>query len=273
VAAAALAVALPWAALEARAEADRAARVRAERSRRPSSGPRTSRCGPSWPRYSSPRRASDVRLTPPLRLLPFGFCSSSTVNRPCRRPVSRISMTRPAVAKQIQQILLRMAQQGQLRGRVSDDQLVGLLEQVRYLRSATALPPTPQLCLTVCAWRPSQFIRRRRQQTLARPAAAARSRYVPLSDAASHSSLTLFQRPCPLSSSSSARAGSASSILSSRRAPLARRQNVLTVSRSPRPPSSLPCARLPCQLRRRRRLRSMTAVYFSSRTRVRKCGR
>jgi hypothetical protein len=52
-------------------------------------------------------------------------------------------MTRPAVAKQIQQILLRMAQQGQLRGRVSDDQLVGLLEQVRFLRPASALPPTP----------------------------------------------------------------------------------------------------------------------------------
>lgn len=43
-------------------------------------------------------------------------------------------MTRPAVSKQIQQILLRMAQQGQLRGRVSDDQLVGLLEQVRPAR-------------------------------------------------------------------------------------------------------------------------------------------
>lgn len=40
-------------------------------------------------------------------------------------------MTRPALSKQVQQILLRMAQGGQLRGRVSDDQLVGLLEQVR----------------------------------------------------------------------------------------------------------------------------------------------
>lgn len=51
-------------------------------------------------------------------------------------------MTRPAVAKQIQQILLRMAQGGQLRGRVSDDQLVGLLEQVR---PAPRLPCTPPL--------------------------------------------------------------------------------------------------------------------------------
>jgi hypothetical protein len=171
-------------------------------------------------------------------------------------------MTRPAVAKQIQQILLRMAQQGQLRGRVSDDQLVGLLEQVRFLRPASALPPTPHaLSDRVCL------------ASLPIHSQAQAANYVPLSDAASHSSLTLFRQPCPLSSSSSARAGSASRTLSSRRAPLARRQDVLTISRLPRPPSSLTRARLPCQLRRRRRLRSMTAVYFSSRTRVRKCGR
>lgn len=48
-------------------------------------------------------------------------------------------MTRPALSKQVQQILLRMAQGGQLRGRVSDDQLVGLLEQVRV--SLTMLCP------------------------------------------------------------------------------------------------------------------------------------
>ena len=43
--------------------------------------------------------------------------------------VARIQMTRPQLSRQVQSILLRMAQGGQLRGKVSDEQLVGLLEQ------------------------------------------------------------------------------------------------------------------------------------------------
>lgn len=47
-----------------------------------------------------------------------------------RYPVSRISLVSPERSKQIETILIRMAQSGQLRGRVSENQLIELLEQV-----------------------------------------------------------------------------------------------------------------------------------------------
>lgn len=46
------------------------------------------------------------------------------------RLVSRIALVSPERAKQIEAILFRMAQSGQLRGRVTETQLIGLLEQV-----------------------------------------------------------------------------------------------------------------------------------------------
>ena len=45
--------------------------------------------------------------------------------------VSRISLVSPERSRQIEGILVRMAQSGQLRGRVSENQLIELLEQVR----------------------------------------------------------------------------------------------------------------------------------------------
>ncbi len=45
--------------------------------------------------------------------------------------VARISLVSPDRSRQIESILLRMAQTGQLRGRVSEAQLIELLEQVR----------------------------------------------------------------------------------------------------------------------------------------------
>jgi DNA-binding TFAR19-related protein (PDSD5 family) len=45
--------------------------------------------------------------------------------------VSRIALVSPARSKEIESILLRMAQTGQLRGRVNEEQLINLLEQVR----------------------------------------------------------------------------------------------------------------------------------------------
>lgn len=45
--------------------------------------------------------------------------------------VSRIALVSPERSKQIESILLRMAQTGQLRGRVNEEQLINLLEQVR----------------------------------------------------------------------------------------------------------------------------------------------
>ena len=47
--------------------------------------------------------------------------------------VSRISLVSPERSRQIEMILLRMAQGGQLRGRVSENQLIELLDQVRSL--------------------------------------------------------------------------------------------------------------------------------------------
>lgn len=45
--------------------------------------------------------------------------------------VSRIALVNPQLSNQIEGILLRMAQSGQLRGRVTETQLIGLLDQVR----------------------------------------------------------------------------------------------------------------------------------------------
>jgi hypothetical protein len=45
--------------------------------------------------------------------------------------VSRIALVSPTRSNQIESILLRMVQAGQLRGRVSEQQLIDLLEQVR----------------------------------------------------------------------------------------------------------------------------------------------
>lgn len=44
--------------------------------------------------------------------------------------MSRIALVRPERAKGIEQLLMRMAQGGQLRGKVSEDQLIGVLDQV-----------------------------------------------------------------------------------------------------------------------------------------------
>lgn len=44
--------------------------------------------------------------------------------------MARIALVSPDRSRQIEAILLRMAQTGQLRGRVSEEQLIELLEQV-----------------------------------------------------------------------------------------------------------------------------------------------
>ncbi|KAN0115866.1 DNA-binding TFAR19-like protein [Russula decolorans] len=48
-----------------------------------------------------------------------------------RERLSRIALVSPTRSNQIESILLRMVQSGQLRGRVSEQQLIDLLEQVR----------------------------------------------------------------------------------------------------------------------------------------------
>lgn len=46
--------------------------------------------------------------------------------------VSRIALVSADRARQIEAMLLRLAQSGQLRGRVTEQQLIDLLEQVSY---------------------------------------------------------------------------------------------------------------------------------------------
>jgi len=47
--------------------------------------------------------------------------------------VSRIALVSPERSKRIESIIIQMAQSGQLRGRVSEEQLIGLLDQVNHL--------------------------------------------------------------------------------------------------------------------------------------------
>ena len=49
--------------------------------------------------------------------------------------VARVALVSPDRSRQIEAILLRMAQTGQLRGRVSEEQLIELLEQVSTFHS------------------------------------------------------------------------------------------------------------------------------------------
>lgn len=62
-------------------------------------------------------------------------------NDTCFSLVSRIALVSPERAKQIEGVLLRMAQSGQLRGRVTEEQLIGFLDQVspRYCSLFTHL--------------------------------------------------------------------------------------------------------------------------------------
>ena len=53
--------------------------------------------------------------------------------------VSRISLTRPQLAEQVEDLLVRMGQQGQIKGQVSDEALKGLLAQVRRVTDMLGL--------------------------------------------------------------------------------------------------------------------------------------
>ena len=56
--------------------------------------------------------------------------------------VARIALVSPQRSAQIESALLRMAQSGQLRGRIGEEQLIGLLEQVRVVYRLRFLTPT-----------------------------------------------------------------------------------------------------------------------------------
>ncbi|KAL0242176.1 hypothetical protein I308_105805 [Cryptococcus tetragattii IND107] len=61
-----------------------------------------------------------------------------------RERLSRISLTRPQLAAQVETLLFNMGQQGQIRGQVSDEALKGLLEQVSNPAPAKSTSSVPQ---------------------------------------------------------------------------------------------------------------------------------
>ncbi|KAH7341005.1 PDCD5-related protein [Rhizoctonia solani] len=63
---------------------------------------------------------------------------ATVLDSSARERLARISLVRPALSGQVEQILLRMAQTGQLRGRVTEQQLIGLLEQAEESQGKAA---------------------------------------------------------------------------------------------------------------------------------------
>ncbi|XP_006458222.1 hypothetical protein AGABI2DRAFT_115232 [Agaricus bisporus var. bisporus H97] len=55
---------------------------------------------------------------------------ATVLDTAARERLSRIALVSPERAKQIEAILLRMAQSGQLKGRVTEGQLIGFLDQM-----------------------------------------------------------------------------------------------------------------------------------------------
>lgn len=61
---------------------------------------------------------------------------SRILDAEARERLSRIGLVKPQKARQITDLLIRMAQSGQIRGRITEDQLIGLLDQVDQASSA-----------------------------------------------------------------------------------------------------------------------------------------
>ncbi|GAA6000345.1 hypothetical protein JCM10207_007972 [Rhodosporidiobolus poonsookiae] len=58
---------------------------------------------------------------------------SQMLSPEARERLSRIALVKPDRARAIEQLLVRMAQSGQIRGRVSEDQLIDVLDQVEAM--------------------------------------------------------------------------------------------------------------------------------------------
>ena len=63
--------------------------------------------------------------------------------------VARIALVSPNRSRQIETILLRMAQMGQLKGRVGEEQLIELLEQVSHFTSISVNYLLRALCVNI----------------------------------------------------------------------------------------------------------------------------
>lgn len=62
---------------------------------------------------------------------------SQIINSDARERLSRIALVRPQRARQVEDMLLRMAQTGQLRGRVTEEQLISVLDQLEQVETAS----------------------------------------------------------------------------------------------------------------------------------------
>ncbi|KDN44732.1 DNA-binding TFAR19-related protein [Tilletiaria anomala UBC 951] len=65
---------------------------------------------------------------------------SKILDTDARERLSRIALVKPQKSQAITDLLLRMAQSGQLRQRVTEDQLIGLLDQVDQSQSGANEP-------------------------------------------------------------------------------------------------------------------------------------
>jgi len=64
---------------------------------------------------------------------------ATVLDTAARERLSRIALVSPERSKQIETILLRMAQSGQLRNRVSEEQLIDLLNQMEQAGGQTTV--------------------------------------------------------------------------------------------------------------------------------------
>ncbi|KAG9048377.1 hypothetical protein FS837_013014 [Tulasnella sp. UAMH 9824] len=85
--------------------------------------------GPSDPDAAEKRKEEDQMRRDLL---------ATVLDSSARERLSRISLVNPSLSKQMESILLRMAQSGQLRSRVTEEQLIGLLEQAEAAQAKSA---------------------------------------------------------------------------------------------------------------------------------------
>ncbi|KAH9448265.1 hypothetical protein MJO28_011807 [Puccinia striiformis f. sp. tritici] len=62
---------------------------------------------------------------------------SQIIDNDARERLSRIALVRPQRARQVEDMLIRMAQTGQLRGRVTEEQLISVLDQLERAESGS----------------------------------------------------------------------------------------------------------------------------------------
>jgi len=67
---------------------------------------------------------------------------ATVLDSSARERLNRIALVNPSLSGQMESVLLRMAQSGQLRQRVTEEQLIGLLEQAEAAEAKTSTKKT-----------------------------------------------------------------------------------------------------------------------------------